>query len=144
MTTRDDELQQEKLLAIKRAKKFERDVNNDLNIIDERINNTRLKIEGYNKLLIHIKSINNCDQELLVNLGEGVNVKADIMKRNMILVNVGLGFYLECNLKEAQDICYREIQRLENDINVDLLEIAKRKATLALNNEGKNILQTQF
>ncbi|ELP93259.1 hypothetical protein EIN_056340 [Entamoeba invadens IP1] len=136
-----DHLETEKEAAILQADEFTKTIEVDMSKIDERIDTTRMKQQSYKALQVHINSIRSADKQLLVNIGNGIHVKADIKKREMLLVGIGLGFYLESSLEEAQEISRLQINRLEHEIQVDLFELAKRKASLALTSQGREILQ---
>ncbi|EKE37721.1 hypothetical protein ENUP19_0378G0029 [Entamoeba nuttalli] len=142
--TEREKVHQETEDAIHRADEFVQTIERDMLCIDDRINAFRLKQQGYELLLVHTNSIQSADKETLVNIGEGIHVKAEFNKKNMMLVGVGLGFYLEVSINEAKEIAQKQIERLEMEIQHDLLELAKRKATLTLTNQGKQLLEKGF
>ncbi|KAL7722734.1 Prefoldin [Entamoeba marina] len=140
--TEKQELHDETNAALTQATEFKNQVHNDMKIIDERIESHRIKQIGYQSLLTHINSVNSATKEVLVDIGEGVHVKSTLTKTKTLLVGIGLGFYLESSFSEAKMIADKQIARIEGEIQHDLYDLAKRKATLTLTSQGADILQT--
>ena len=79
----------------------------------------------------------------LLNLGEGVHLKAEVPDTTYILVKIGLGFHAQYTLKEALALAQHKETELQHTVNQHNAEVSRLKAHMTLVGLGLRALHTE-
>jgi prefoldin alpha subunit len=92
-----------------------------LRALEERVSDVELNVEEYRSLLSTISeealSVHK-DMACLVDIGGGFCVQAVEENRDVIYIDVGLGFHVEYSLTEAEEFLRERVSTLEGNVRV--------------------------
>merc|ERR1712224_814441 len=88
------------------------------------------KFEDLKKNIENLLVLKTEELIIMTNLGPNIYAHAKALYPQYILINIGLGFYLECSWKEALNLIEHKLKITETQVDLCTTSIAKMKSNI--------------